>query len=201
MRAATVRPHAVAGVVAEPGVRGRDDRQLDADAHVQRECMPGGRRPDDVGVHALGADDGAAGCMHAGLRPGIDGVPHGRPQRVHRERAVHQRLRDLLHRNQGMPGGLQRQQHELPDGLRGGDADHLRELVAVGGLFARHGVLRDAAWLHVARRAGHSARVPGTVREHAADGTVGARRDVSGVGLAADGAVPLAAVVLVAKPA
>ena len=108
MRAATVRPHAVAGFVAEPSVRGRDDRQLDADAHVQRERMPGRGRPDDVGVHALGADDGAAGRMHTGLRPGIDGMPHGRSQRLHRERAVHQWLRDLLHRNQGMPGRLQR---------------------------------------------------------------------------------------------
>ena len=198
MRSSAVRAHAFACAIAEPSMRGRDERQLDADAHVQRERVPARRRPHDVDVHALDANDGAAGRMHSRLRAGFDCVPDSRPQRVHGQRPVHQRLRDLLHRNQGLPGGLQRYEHELPDGLRGGDAEHLRKLVAVGALFARHGVLCAPAWLYVACGTGNRARVPSAVREHGADGAVGARCDVSGVGLAADGAMP---VVLVVQPA
>ncbi len=198
MRAATLRPHAVAGAVAEPGMWGRDERQLDADAHMQRERVPGRRRPHHVGVRALGADDRAAGGVCAGLRARVDRVPRGRPQRLHGQRAVHELVRHLLYRDQGMPGGLQRHEHELPGGLHGGYANHVRQLVAMGRLFTRHGMLRNSAGMHVACGAHDDARVPGAVREHAADGAVGAWRDVSGLGLAADRALP---VVLVAEPA
>lgn len=201
MRAATVRPHAVAGVVAESGVRGRDDRQLDADAHVQRECMPGRRRTHHVVVHALDANDSAAGRMHAGLRAGFNGVPDGRPQRLLGQRAVYEHVRNVLHRGEGVPGGLQRQQHELPHRLHRSDAFDVRDLVAVECVHAGQRLRGRAAGVLVADGASDHADVPCTVREHAADGAVGPWRDVSGMDLAADRAVPVAAVVLVADTA
>jgi hypothetical protein len=171
---------------------------LGADAHVQRERVPGRRRPHGMDVHAVDADDGTAGGVCAGLRARVDRVPRGRPQRLHGQRAVHELVRHLLYRDQGMPGWLQRHEHVLPNGLHGGYTDHVRELVAVGRLFTRHGMLRNAAGMHLACGARDGARVPGAVREHAANRAVGAWRDVSGLGLAADRAVP---VVLVGESA
>ena len=58
-----------------------------------------------------------------------------------------------------------------------------------------------ATGLRVALGADSHTRVSRAVREHTADRPVGPWCDVPGVGLAANCAVPLAAVVLVAKPA
>jgi len=75
--ATRLRPHAVASVIAEPSVRGRHDRQLDADTDVLRKRVPGGRRSYDVDLHAVDANECAAERLLAGVRTRVERVPRG----------------------------------------------------------------------------------------------------------------------------
>lgn len=137
----------------------------------------------------------------ARLPAGVDGVPARGPQRLHRQRTVHQRVRKVLHRDQGVPGGLQRHEHVLQDGLHRSDAIDVRELVAVERVHAGQRLHGGSACLHLAVRADSHPRVPRAVREHTADRSVDSRCNVPRLDLAADRFVSVAALVFVAESA
>jgi len=191
-----LRPHAEPDHHAVRRMPGEPDG-LAAIAHLFGKRVRPGGRSHILDVRRMDARDRAAQLLAARV-PATASKLHCCDRRLYGVRRVHRcGSHVFLHGNESVPFGVQRLEHELQEHVARRSGRRVRYVGSVAGFHARVRVYGQSAELYVADRADR-ADVPCTVREHAADGAVGPRRDVSGLGLAADRSLP---VVLMAEPA